>query len=124
MGYPDHPTRSKVEQLEHDQIITDLATKLMEHGATVMVNPGESNDNPINYENKEYYPDLYTISNGNVNWVFEVETEGTVAPGAVSQWHKYAKLGKLCLVAPKDKATVLRQLLKSNDIQVRKVLYY
>jgi len=128
--YPAHPVRPPQEQNVHDRVIQDLKQRLQRQGVKdVRVNPGQEKNHPIVCVStkKQIWPDLFTVENNRVTWIYEVETMSTVDIGSADQWKDYAeciKNAKFVLVVPKEKENDAKRILTNRNIPYANVETY
>jgi len=125
--YPQHRTRSKEEQSFHDHIIELLVERLKQEGAAeIRTNPGRLKQNAIVVEEgKEFYPDVFTLSDDEVTAICEVETPSTTHESSVAQWKDYAGIGAtFLLIVPEEEAETAARLLQENEIPCQGILTY
>lgn len=105
--------RQRRQQKTHDVVIEKLVAMLSDkHGANnVHANPG----NQKHLEVDGHWPDVVRVDkDGEVQAIFEVETEGTVAMShAEKQWVAYAELGvSFFLVVPEESRHEAKRIVR------------
>ena len=124
--YPNHPVRPTEEQSIHDSVIQRLKEQLQKNGfRDVRTNPGSQKNYAINCDGRQLWPDVFTVENGRVTSIYEVETVSTVDAGAADQWKDYSSCEhRFYLVVPKSLQDKAENILQDQHIQYDEIIPY
>jgi hypothetical protein len=115
--------RTTEAQNDHDWIVQTAAARLDATKYSVYINPGAQKNTAVGGE----YPDIIVTPRGSnaVQFIIEVETEGSVNDSEAEQWKSYSKLGAtFYILVPYPSLQAARTICLRQGIRTRFAYYW